>query len=141
MSHCHAEASKTSFQETVGYGQLSGLPAFCLNTCPGCSAAWRSPCTRSADVNALSWILAFACSDPTQFSNVYFIKKEAGEWTYGSIVSDSSVAIIGFSETTDVSRRASGIPSLRERVWLIVDTGGRLCSTIPDTAGGAILQC
>ncbi|CAN0441744.1 unnamed protein product [Pylaiella littoralis] len=43
---------------------------------------------------------AYVFGDNTN-NNVYFIKKEAGEWTYGSIVSDSSVAIIGFSETTD----------------------------------------
>lgn len=41
-----------------------------------------------------------------QFRNLYFIKKEAGEWTTGTIVSDSTAAIIAFAETNDVSSRS-----------------------------------
>lgn len=36
---------------------------------------------------------------------MYYIKEEAGEWTIGTIISDSSVPIIAFSETNDVSKR------------------------------------
>lgn len=39
-----------------------------------------------------------------KFSNVYFITKRHGNWTGGTIISDSTAPVIGFSETNDVSQ-------------------------------------
>lgn len=40
--------------------------------------------------------------------NVHFIKEDGGEWTVGSIISDSSVQIIAFAETNEVRGQVFG---------------------------------
>lgn len=50
--------------------------------------------------------------------NVYYIKKDGGSWTVGTIVSDGSVAIIGFAEDIDVRRQKGALQSAAE-AWRV----------------------
>jgi len=45
--------------------------------------------------------------------NVYYIKKDGDSWTVGTIISDGSVAMVGFTEDIDVRKTEEKLQSAK----------------------------